>query len=354
MLEMLSRLVGRIGNAKVEALNRELAGRKLPDAATLLVESRLTYVQQGLARQLPKPSPRETLMLLGTLSEQVSRTLNAKAEHPIMADPMTLPSTSEPWDNVLWKIHVLENQLDTARFMADTMTRLAKGFPSGVAIKLNDGDRKLIQTDHAELVAQLQRATLDVEEREIELRIARLRAALERLENPTLDSERFLAAYTSELDSRIITDFFDRVKKGERAIRSETLSATETIESMGTQIKRARELAKDLSFKAALFYEGIQWWLRGRYGMGPDASGLAKSPEALHSLSAQFGLYMPAETPRPSDPTDQRVRQAVPTFERRHHYWWAWEDRRLHRGTMSSSTRFKEEEKFSVILSRFW
>jgi hypothetical protein len=124
--------------------------------------------------------------------------------------------------------------------------------------------------------------------------------------------------------------------------------------SVNAQIARARELADGLSYKAGLFFEGLHWWLRGRYGEGPDVGGLAKSPEALVSDAALFGIYMPTETPQPSDPSDARVKRATPRFDRRHHYWWTWEDRRLQRGKLSSSIISNEQEKFSVTMHAFW
>jgi hypothetical protein len=93
--------------------------------------------------------------------------------------------------------------------------------------------------------------------------------------------------------------------------------------------KRASGLAGDLAPKARLLFEGIYWWSRGRYGLGSDVEGLAKSPAAMRSPEAQFTLQMPAATPKPTDPAGRISAEPVPRFERRHHYLWAWEDRRL-------------------------
>jgi hypothetical protein len=351
-LEMLSRLVGRLSSVKVESLNRELATRKLPDAPTLLVEARLEYVEQGLSKQLPKPSPRETILLLQNLDQRVTQTLEAKSDADAL-DALSNTSSLEDWTRRLWKLHVLENQLESAQRMADSMAQLAKGYPTGLAIKLNADERSLIQGDYRQLAETLRNAKRDVEEREIELRIGRLERALNRLEDPALDTERFFAAYTSEVDSQIIGDFWQSIKRGERHTENEQLSATEVIESVESQIRRARELGRPLSYKAALLYDGLHWWLRGRYGMGPEAAGLAKSAEAMVSPVAQFGLYMPTEVPQPTDPADPRVKQAIPAFDRRHHYWWAWEDRRLQRGKQGGTTS-RKEENFNVMMSAFW
>jgi hypothetical protein len=354
VLEKLSRLVARMNDGNVESLNRELSLRKLPDSAMLLTEARIAYVQQGLSKQLPKPGPREALAVLQTLNKQVQQTVEATANEPATS-PLLFPTTPDAWAKALWKLHVLENRLETARLMADYMGVLAKGYPAGGANRLDENNRKLVESDHKQLATQLRQAAAEVEAREIALRIDRLKVATERLEDPALDSARFFAAYTAALDSRIILDYFERTKSDEVTTQNDPALGEGALETTRALANRAKELSQDLSEKAALFYEGLHWWLRGRYGMGPDAGGLAKSPDAMHSLAAQFGLYMPSETPRPTGPSDTNVKESVPTLDRRHHYWWAWEDRRLQRGGLSSSTRTTAAgDNFSVTLSRFW
>ena len=352
VLVTLSRLVGTGSEDKLALINQELIRRKVPDAGTLLAETRLAYVQQGLWRQLPRPGSREALILLRTLNEGVSATLAAKRDHPVMVDPLELPATQQGYEKALWNLHVLENQLATARLQADYMVRVAKAFPREEAGRLSDRERALIVADHRQFVKDVGEASRNVEEREVELRVARLQAALVRLEDPTLDVERFQAAYTAELDAHIVTDFLEKLAKGNRTVQSATLADSSTIESVRTNAKRVRELASDLPTKAALLYDGLHWWLRGRYGMGPDANGLAKSPVAAVTLLAQFGLFMPTEIPTPTSP-DQGVKDPLPTFDRRHHYWWAWEDRRLQNGGVTSSTQ-SSTNQFTVTLSRFW
>jgi len=82
------------------------------------------------------------------------------------------------------------------------------------------------------------------------------------------------------------------------------------------------------------------WWYRGRYGTGTAVYGLAKSEEAAAVPAAQFALYMPPDRElEPSDPTKVlRFDESTPRYDRRHHYWWAWEDRRLAVGPSGAGT----------------
>ncbi|MCA9206279.1 MAG: hypothetical protein KDA59_24670, partial [Planctomycetales bacterium] len=86
-----------------------------------------------------------------------------------------------------------------------------------------------------------------------------------------------------------------------------------------------------------MFRQGLQWWLRGRYGRGPDGYGLLKSELALISPAAQMGIYLPNETPTPTDPANPS-KTAVPEVDRRHHYIWGMEYRRVQQVSSESMT----------------
>lgn len=66
--------------------------------------------------------------------------------------------------------------------------------------------------------------------------------------------------------------------------------------------------------------------------------GLAKSVAAMDWPQAQFSLYMPPDMPKPTNPkTVATGEMPIARFDRRHHYWWAWEDRRLQHSHLSNS-----------------
>ena len=115
------------------------------------------------------------------------------------------------------------------------------------------------------------------------------------------------------------------------------------------------ELAGTLGERAERFFAGLEFWLRGRYGWGPDVGGLAKSSAVLEQPELMPLLYMPEnlltsrrhkESP-PAGSTGKRIEtKSVPEKEptlscldRRHHYIWAWEDRLLATSTSGQLTR---------------
>jgi hypothetical protein len=87
--------------------------------------------------------------------------------------------------------------------------------------------------------------------------------------------------------------------------------------------------------------------------MGTDGFGLLKSPMALVSEEEQFALYMPIETPTPTDPSNSNG-YGIPEIDRRHNYIWAWEYRQV------SYSRDRFKQKFTTThgqetqLSRFY
>ena len=123
--------------------------------------------------------------------------------------------------------------------------------------------------------------------------------------------------------------------------------------SVAALVRLQRESAGDLVTKSRLLYHGMHWWMRGRYGLGPDGFGLLKSVAALNSPLAQFPLYMPAKTPTPTDPTISGY--SVPKFDRRHHYIWMYEYRVLRRRhTSETKVLNRKQELTSTKLGEFY
>jgi hypothetical protein len=208
------------------------------------------------------------------------------------------------------------------------MGTLAKSYPKNQLAKLSEDDRRLIEAESGALKTQIAQEVADLEEREAELRINRLSFSLGVLQNPQLSEERVLAAFASEFDGRLIKEFFDQAKKSRRNFSRDLLKDPATDGRVATERRRAHELAGDLGGKSQLLFEGLHWWMRGRYGRGPEVGGLAKSVLALRTPQGQLGLYMPIDIPTPTDAT-VGPSQRVPTYDRRHQYLWAMEDRRV-------------------------
>ena len=212
-------------------------------------------------------------------------------------------------------------------------------------------------------VREVQRLLCELEERQIEFRLQRLALANAVLQDPRLTAERFMAAFSAQVDAKLLAGFIQQVanNKNRKLLRTR-LADPGLAQQVARDSAQATQLAGDLTEKSRLLFVGLHWWLHGRNGTGTDVFGLAKSPAAMFSADAQMALYMPRQTPQPTDPQQLTAQQQpVPFYDRRHHYWWAWEDRRVLRSTSSSTQQDLRVsgEPFSykideITTSSFW
>jgi hypothetical protein len=356
VLEKLSPIVAKANEEKIGLVDKALAEFGAPDSERLLLGARLALMQQNIdARKLPRPGEREAVRLIRELREQLEAVLTQVEKSPAMDRSVPQPEDLAGFDEKFWSLHVSDNRLAAAGRLVDAVKEIAQSIPRGQVNKLSDEDRELVTANHGALgdrVADLSRAR---QEREMELRVDRLRVARRILQDAPLTKERFSAAFTADLDARIIADFFAQVKKHGRTLESELLKDSRTVARVEDDAAQARKLAGTLTAKSQMFFEGLHWWMRGRYGQGPEVGGLAKSRAALRSASGQFALSMPETTPQPKYPAWLTEAEGVPKFERRHHYLWAWEDRRLYlTGDGMKAQKIADGPKFSITGTRFW
>jgi hypothetical protein len=349
-LSTLVPLIARLDGKQLAAVDARLAERNVPPAGQLLADARLALVQQGLADQLPKVQVREAVLVLPALEEEAIRALDLKKRSAVMVDPLPMAATVEEYEHLLWDVHVLRNRLEASLRAAQYTARVAQSVNRQQAARLDEAERAVLERDYAHDAAELADSIRQLDEREIELRIARLFLARDTLERPELTRERFLAAYTAPLDAARALEFLEQARS---PFQRSALNIPGLAKRITEAAAGAQQLAGDLQLKSQLFFEGVHWWIRGRYGLGPDVFGLAKSPAAMHSIEGQMALYMPSSAPTPTDPMVlAKSGSQVPFYDRRHHYWWAWEDRRVARSgfeqtatTTVSTTETKYDTK---------
>jgi hypothetical protein len=341
-LAQLAPLVGALDQERLLLVDEALAKRQLPSAGKLLAEARLSLAQQNLADKAPPPTAGEARLLLPALRDKVLDELSRRDGHPAMSDPLPERSTIRGYEDLLWQVHVLNNQLEVARRLAEYTAFVAASIPPQMVAKLSDADRKIVEEDYRDLVTQADEAIAELGERGVELRVRRLQLAVAVLEDPVLTQERFLAAYAWNVDRQLIDAFYKKKEQQEPPVfLRDSLAALGMKAQIAADADRAKELAGDLTEKAHLLFQGLHWWTRGRYGRGPEVFGLAKTKAALRFPQAQLWLFMPEEPP---DPTSL-AGGGYPYYDRRHHYTWAWEDGRVQRSS-KSYTRTNREGVF--------
>lgn len=335
VLKTLSTLVARLSDEEISAVDGELARHELPRLGALLGAARFSLVVQGLERELPPLSAKEAVLVLPVIQDELAAIMERLPEEPIMAEPLVAPRELEAFEPILWNAHVVENRLATAQRLSAYLALMLKRVPRAQVANLTKEQQEILSSGDGELQKRIESAQQDLKAREAELRQARLGLSRDALTAPAISREKYLAASYWPVDAQLVTEYLNAVPKGQPAARS-ALAAAGAKESVAKLAQECDRLAGDLTAKSNLFFLGLHWWQRGRYGQGLDFYGLLKSPEAMHSPAAQFALIMPAEFPLPTDASALRNGEPpVPYVDRRHHYWWAWEDRSISRNSIN-------------------
>ena len=328
------------------SLQQELARRKLPGLGDLLVDIRMKLIQQNLAAALPAPGNRERLLLLEALEVRATKLLSETGQHPIITDP-TQPANLGQYESLLWDVHVLHNRLLSAKRAALFAEQIAARFSPRQLKRIDESQRKLVlQLKALGLSSRVAAAQSEMKELEFALRRERLVYGLTTLQKPELTKERFLAAYSTRLDAEILAAHFERLQQTADADGSNqpTLNSWNYQAEVLAQSEQANKLAGDLATKSTQLFHGLHWWLRGRYGKGTEVGGLAKSKAALKNAQLLVWINMPIRPQVPNDPTDKSTPN-VPRFERRHHYSWAWEDRKIQTSLLATGKSFRTGQK---------
>jgi hypothetical protein len=348
VLKSLSDLMRRMTDEKVDDLDEHLAKHKVPPSGEVLVRARLALLRQNAPGRLPKTTLRELLVTIAHIKNELEGLLVEAADHPILGDKLPSAKSLGDYEQLLWNAHVMEQRLITAQGLAKYGVEQLKTKRRHHPRSLSDEKAALLETDFAALGTQIEEAARRLNEREIEVRIERLRQANDVLSDSLDVKNRFIAAWAVDLDGDLV-----RTALVEGPFRAEALNDEALAGEVADLVIEGRELAGDLLVKSRLLHEGLHWWLRGRYGKGTDGFGLLKSQMALHSEEAQFALYMPTETPKPTDPS-YSSRYQVPQVDRRHNYVWAWEYRQvsylhqeLNPQTIASSRHVTQETELS-------
>jgi len=336
MLKALSPLMARIPEDRVEAVDSLLAEHQAPTLGELLVDARVSLVQQGFAKDAPRAHYREVLLTSTAMKDRIETVLAEKEAHPALAADAETPESFEDYDDLFWKIHVLEQQLANMTRIGDyaqkmtTSTRVNRK-------RLTEKQLAVLDFDFGPLQQGLKSLGETLQARSTELRIERIRFAIDTIRKSDDFKQKLLAALIIDLDG-------NHLQKMENAD-----------EELVAQVKQTRKSFSRLVKKSRLLHSGLHWWMRGRYGRGPEGAGLLKSEQALRSPQALFGLYMPVTTPTPTDPSDRSARP-IPEVDRRHHYIWLYEyrqigDRKVETHSVSQSTRTLTSK---TTMSRFY
>ena len=346
VLKQLSTLVARSNESQLQLINQKVQEENLPAIGAIMVEARLKMILQGLASQLPKPHPQEVLLAIPQLESQIDEILSAENKQFLESSRIT---SFKDFENLFWQFHVYQRQLDNAGRMANYGQQLTDSINVRSRKNLSAKENEILKTDFSKIAKSIKSTAKEVRHQLVKFRVSRFDFAARVLAESKDIKDRYQAAFVADLDSEKLTEW---AKEFPDSIDANTANR------IGNAAKQIRKEHATLITKSRYLISGLHWWLRGRYGAGPDGFGLLKSPLAVTNPSAQFGLFMPIETPVPTDPSQSGPQ--VPTFPRRHHFIWMYEYRKMGQQNSATEEVVKKEASYErkptsrVKMSRFY
>lgn len=285
----------------------------------------LQQVEQGTFNMGRKPSTAIALYLTDELVSRVNGGIQQLKTHPVMSDPLAVPEDWQDSEQLFWEVHVFKNEFLNARQMVQFGVQVLSPHLKQIE-KSNDPAQMKVAQSLERLTQDLPATYREMREREMEMRLIRFNKSSKELHAPGDFEKHLTAAMCMELDAERLIEFFrDEQQEPSKRVALNDPKLPETIMTM---VKNGRQVGDHISYKAILLRSGMHYWLRGRYGQGPLAFGLLKSPESMNSTYAMEGLYMPKQRPRPIS-IYHGGESSQPGYDRRHFYTWAVEYRPL-------------------------
>lgn len=363
VLSQAADLIKAVAPKRWDDVDAQLKGLGVPSLGRLLLSSRLELRAANPRASAPAVTALELQRILPTLDAELQR-IAVDVKLAMKAQTGQLNVTEfDDFETRVWRLHVLRNELTNVSALIDygieTMkSRDGRAVQSARRIrngsKLEDHPSQPPEQVLAELSAKATKTAKNIEEATVEVRADRLTFAVKSLRGNASVVQRIKAAWAGDFDGYALSLYFAN-NPDPNARVSPRLRDPDFPGQCAANVEELRaELGADLLTKSRHFYTGLHWWMRGRYGMGANGFGLLKSPLALKNPNRMFGLHMPVSTPVPTEPG---VTPSIPEVDRRHHYGWMFEYRKLFRTratSKSSNSRSKNSPTSKTKLSRFY
>jgi len=340
MVRTLAPLLSRLSDDVLMEMDDFLQQQQVPPLGELLATARTNLIRQQ-AGGIPGPSQRELLIVLPVWHAELADVLDPANQPRAITNPPPRGTSMEDYEKLLWELHVAENQLWNGHHLAGQITSWTqRGLNRS---NLNDDQRKLLDFDYKAGEARIREMAQQQRDRELLLRAQRLGDAVTDLLNKTDYRSRLLAAFAMATDSRLLAEYLQQHPQlpddGDPLTKPFTTLELTQLTQRGQQAS-----GEQLLVKAQLLFEGLHWWLRGRYGRGSEGGGLFKNKQVIRKPQLRFGLSMPTDLPRPTLPGVASADSPVPFADRRHHYVWAWENQGVELKQFKSSVRVTGRE----------
>jgi hypothetical protein len=205
--QVLWQRVVRLKAKQVGAFDAALAKRGVPSVGELLVAIRMTLEAQNRSTALPKLTFNERLLMLSAIDRNLKGTLESAAENVAGYEKLPPPEKLQDFGHRLRIFRVTRQRLTAVRNWANYGTGLASKIVGRRMVRLKAADREIVEVSNAKRVQEISETEQQIEEVQMEIRLARLKFGVKVLKNPKLSKERFLAVYSTGLDAGILRKF---------------------------------------------------------------------------------------------------------------------------------------------------
>ncbi|MDP7019542.1 MAG: hypothetical protein QGG36_27340 [Pirellulaceae bacterium] len=333
----LTALLNELTDDELKLADELLTSAGSPTIAAMFAETRFAVWLDPPPRRLPKPSPEDAAMGLVAVSKWIATGQDELAKSPLLAGKAPAPKKIVDYSRRFEAMRRLEQHFVAASRMVNFAKDLFQFAKRAKRPDLTPEELAVVKVDWAAKERAFKEQYDEFRERLVEMRVQRLMFARRVLEDEDEWKTRLFAAAAVDQDGPFLVDLFP-LKKNPSATpyRAAWLNNVELPRTIRSEYEIGVREAGDLIEKSRLFTQGVQWWMRGRYGRGPLFGGLAK-PIANTSAAAQLAVAMPIQTPQPTDPTDGSA--SVPRFRRRHQVIWTCEERYVYQAARRIDTQ---------------
>ncbi len=350
-LQAMAPIIQKATNKQLAEIDLHCQFAGIDSVKTRFADVVLEQVERGNHDLIKKINLSIALYLADELSRKVDDLLQQVSQHVVMRDPLVVSDDWKISEQMFWETHVFNNEFLNAQSFVDFGVAVLKPHYRRIQ-KSESAESIAILKKIEELIAKVPAAHREMLERDAELRWKRFEASHTRLLNPGDFETLLTSAMCVELDSEKLKEIFAKIQPGDFA--RPALNDPDLPKNISDMVDSARLVGDQIARKAILLRSGLHYWLRGRYGNGPLAFGLLKSPDSMDSPASMEGLYMPKVRPNAISNTETGEAYS-PGFERRHYYTWAVEYRPLLRDASNgSSTESVSEITGAKAGSKFW
>jgi hypothetical protein len=300
--------------------------------AELLVAARSRLVLEGQGTGLRRPGKKELPLVLVDLADRAVQLQTPLEEELAVGFPALVPDPVI--EAKLKELAPLLVQADQADALIAYLEELTKRLRRSDLAQLEGKAKEVAARDFAQERQKLGDLRDRLVERLVDFTLVRLNKAVDLLGNETASfQDRFAATERAAESLGTLDVYWDDYNRSRSRSPQGLDSNVET--AWRAREAQFQQLAGPLLEKVYHYSEGVRWWLRGRYGMGHVAGGLAKIiPTRFPSSGARndrliaalrdYPLLMPRRFEKLKDPAANLGSYPIPY---RHLEWWQLESR---------------------------